>query len=105
MPTESHLSLQQVLDRLDCTSNSFRKCLHVLQKICYSRKILPATYELAGVRLVSDNPPAHGGFSDAYKGKLVEDVCVKQFRITAQGDREKVKEVPHLLRIYWTAIG
>jgi hypothetical protein len=28
----------QVLDRLDSTSNSFRKCLHELQAICHSKR-------------------------------------------------------------------
>jgi serine/threonine protein kinase len=71
----------------------------VLQTICRSKKILPTTYELAGVRAVPGNSVACGGFCDAYRGTISEDVCIKQLRISTTGDRDMVKEVPCLLNI------
>ena len=77
----------------------------MLRKICHSRKILPATYELAGVQLVPEIQTAYGGFSDIYKGTLSEAICIKKLRITTQGDQEKIREVPHSLSLDWIAIG
>jgi len=98
------LSLPQILDRLDSTSDAFRKCLQVLQEICCSKQILPTTYELAGARLTREaDSIIYGGFCDAHKGTLTEDVCIKKLRISSTG-RKKVEEVPHFLNTCWTTI-
>ena len=96
--TESRLQVPQVLDRLDSTSNPFRKCLHVLQTICHSKMMLPKTFTLAGVQLVPGGSPAYGGSSDTFKGTISEEVCIKQLRISTV-DREKVTKVPRSLNL------
>jgi len=98
MQVGSHLPLSQVLDRLDSTSDPFRKCLHALQTICHSKMILPTTFGLARVQFPPGNPLAYGGFSDTYRGIVSEEVCIKQLRISV-ADREKVKQVPRSLNL------
>ena len=87
--------LLQILILLDRTGGSSKKCLQVLRKICGLRKVLPTTYELPkNVSPIGELPSAFGGFCDAYEGTLNAKVCIKKLRISATGDREKVKEVP-----------
>ncbi|KAF9789156.1 kinase-like domain-containing protein, partial [Thelephora terrestris] len=65
------------------------KCLHVLKKICSSKRILPSAYEVSG-KLSCDtaHPVAYGGFCDAYRGTLdLETVCIKRLRISSTGDQ------------------
>lgn len=94
---EARLMLSQILVRLDRTGGSSRKCLHVLRKICGFRKVLPTTYELSrDVLPIRQSPDAFGGFCDAYEGTLSVRVCIKRLKISATGDLEKVKKVPHL---------
>ena len=87
----------QILDNLDNRGSPFRKCLHLLQKICGSRAVLPSTYEVSGELLVTTTLPiAYGGFYDVYKGTLSgENVCIKRLRISAAGDLAAVKRVAH----------
>jgi len=90
------LPLPQILDRLDSTSDAFRKCLHVLQTICCSKQILPTTYELTGAQLArGKDPTTYGGFCNAYKGTLTEGICIKELRISST-DQEDVKKVSRL---------
>ena len=97
LPAQPRSPPSQILDNLDPTGEPFRKCLHVLQKICSSRMTLPAMYEVSGTLLFSTTEvKAYGGFCDVYKGTLdTSDVCIKRLRISATGDRKKVKQVPH----------
>ena len=87
----------QIIDGLDSVTSSFRKCLHVLQKICSSRVVLPPTYEVSGeLSSTATQPVAFGGFCDAYKGTLGgADVCIKKLRISTTGDQVAVKQVSH----------
>lgn len=59
--------------------------------------ILPATYEVSGtLSFNTTQAVAYGGFCDAFKGSLGNsDICIKRLRISATGDREMVKQVPH----------
>ncbi|KAF9789160.1 kinase-like domain-containing protein, partial [Thelephora terrestris] len=70
------------------------KCLHILQKICGSKQILPSTYEVSGqLSLDSIRTIAFGGFCDAYSGTLdQEKVCIKRLRISLTGDQALVKQ-------------
>ena len=72
-----------------------RKCLHVLQKICRSRRVLPSTYEVSGKLSFSTmGVVAYGGFCDVYKGSLGgADVCVKRLRVSNTGDQANIKKV------------
>jgi len=92
---EAQLILSQILIRLDRTGGSSRKCLHVLRKICGSRKVLPTAYELSrDVLPIRQSPDAFGGFCDAYEGTLSVRVCIKRLKISVTGDLGKVKKVP-----------
>jgi len=75
--------------------SSSRKCLHVLQKICGSRIILPSTYEVSGeLSLSTEGVIAYGGFCDVYQGFLGgAGVCIKLLRISDMGDQAMVKKV------------
>ena len=72
-----------------------RKCLHVLQKICGSRMVLPSTYEASGKLSFSTmGVVAYGGFCDVYKGSLGEaGVCIKRLRTFATVDQTMIKQV------------
>ena len=97
-PTTSRSSLSQVLDSLNPQGSPFRKCLHVLQKLCTSGAILPLTYEVSGeLSITITGPVAFGGFCDAYKGTLGgADVCIKRLRIFTRGDQMAYKRVRRL---------
>ena len=85
----------QVLGQLDCTSQPFRKCFQVLQKICSFWAILPASYQVSeALSFTSKVPAAFGGFCDAYKGTLSTGaaVCIKRIRICTTDDKEKLKQ-------------
>ena len=92
---EAQLMLSQIMIRLDRTGGSSRKCLHMLWKICGFWKVLPTTYELSRdvlpIRQVLD---VFGGFCDTYEGTLNVRVCIKQLKISANGDLGKIKKVP-----------
>jgi len=96
---ESQLTLSQILIHFDRTGGSSRKCLHVLRKICGSRKVLPTTYELStrDVLPIRQSPDAFGGFCDAYEGTLSASVrvCIKRLKVSVIGDLERLKKVPH----------
>jgi len=96
-PIRSHSSSPQIFDGLDPMDSSYRKCLHVLQKICSSRMILPAMYEVSGTLSISTTQVvAYGGFCDVYRGSLgASDVCIKRLRVSATCDRAMVKQVTH----------
>ena len=86
--------VSQVLVRLDRIGGKSRKCLHVLRRICGSRKILPTNYELSKELLLSsEQPKSSGGFCDAYEGTLSVKVCIKRLKISVTCDQEKIKEV------------
>lgn len=90
--------ISQVLVRLDRTGGTSRKCLHVLRKICGSRKVLPANYELSKELLPPNQlPNTFGGFCDAYEGTLSVKVCIKRLRVSDTCDLERIKEVSHSL--------
>lgn len=95
MPTKPRSPPPQLFDDPDSSGSAFRKCFYVLQKICSSRTILPATYEVSGeLSFSTTQVMAFGGFCDVYKGSLgVFDVCIKRLRISTTGDRIKVKQV------------
>ena len=91
----SHLSPPQTLDGLDGMGSSFRRCLLLLRKICSSRTVLPATYEVSSaLSFNAMEVVARGGFCDVYKETLlIGDVCIKRLRISTTGDQAKVKQV------------
>ena len=67
----------------------------MLQKICSTRRVIPATFDVSGALL----PPEEVGpreFSDRYKGSLSAEVCIKNLRIYSHGNQDATKEVPHL---------
>ena len=74
-----------------------RKCLHILQKICSSKRILPPTYEVSGeLSLSTMEVAAYGGFCDAYRGTLDRaGVCIKRLRISTTGDQAMVRKVSY----------
>ena len=85
----------QVLERLDCTGQPFRKCFQILQKICGFRATLPASYQVSeALSFTSEVPVAFGGFCDAYRGTLGTgaDICIKRIRICAIDDKERLKQ-------------
>ena len=85
----------QILGSLDSTGAPFRKCLHLLGKICSSRTVLPPSYELSGELSFSTHQEiAYGGFCDVYKGaRGSAEVCIKRFRVNSTDNQEKVKQV------------
>ena len=86
----------QTYDRLVHAGGPSKTCLHVLRKICGTRKVLPSACEVLGTL-----SPLIGGhdtqeeFRDAQRGFLSynADVCVKKFY--APGGGEALPEVPH----------
>ena len=69
----------------------------MLQKICGTKKILPATYDVSGTLSIHNEPPrAHGGFCDAFIGTLRTEVCVKKLRVYTSGSQDAAKEVARL---------
>ena len=90
-----HLSPPQILDGLDGTGSSFRKCLLLLRKICSSRTVLPASHKVSSaLSFNAMEVVARGGFCDVYKETLlIGDVCIKRLRISTTGDQAKVKQV------------
>ncbi|KAF9789176.1 kinase-like domain-containing protein [Thelephora terrestris] len=82
-----------MLDGLDPAGQPFRKCLHILQKLCASKMMLPSSYEVSGkLSFNSTDAIAYGGFCDVYDGSLdLERVCVKRLRVSAAGDRALTK--------------
>ena len=95
MPAESCSFPLQTLDGLDHTGSPFREGLHVLQEICSSRVILPATYEVSGELSFSTTEPVTSSvFNDIYKGSLDKvDVCIKRLR--THEDPAEAKQVFH----------
>ena len=87
----------QILDILDPTDLSFRKCLDALQEVCSDRMILPSTYEVSGeISFATSSMAASGSFCDVYQGTLGHaKVAIKRLRIGPQDDEEKVSQVPH----------
>ena len=96
-PTTSHSSTPQILGGLDLMGSPSRKCLHVLQKICSSRMILPSVYEVSGeLSSTATHPDAFGRFCDVYKGTLGgADICIKRLRISTTGDQAAVRRVTY----------
>lgn len=97
-PNQFHLSPLQILDNIDRTGPQSRKCLHVLREICFSRTVLPSTYEVSGELscCTTGQPVACGGFSDIHKGTLNgEDVCIKLLREPTKGNKAAVGQVIH----------
>lgn len=88
----------QVLPKLDHTSQPFRKCIQMLQKICGLRGTLPLSYKISvPPSFVSEQPVAFGGFCNAYKGKAGTgmDVCIKKIRIYDTDNISQLKQVSH----------
>ena len=88
---------------MDSTSAPFRKCLHVLKKICDSWVILPSSYELSDeLSFDTHQAVAVGGFCDVYKGAYgPAEVCIKRFRVYSAGDQKKVKQVHRCIIFSW----
>ena len=77
---KSCLPSSQILDSLDRTGSPFREGLHLLQEICSSRAIFPATYEVTSELSLGTTKLPFGGANYIYKGTLGKaDVCVKRF--------------------------
>jgi len=72
----------QVLDTLAPTSSAFKGCLRALELICKTWKILPKSYTLPGIPLItSSHPVVPGAIADIYEGTLNgSKVHVKQTR-------------------------
>ena len=72
-PTKSCPSSSQILDGLNHTDSPFREGLHILQKICSLRAILPASCGVLGELSFSIMWPVSScGTADVYKGSLNE---------------------------------
>lgn len=94
MPTISRSSRLQILDGLDRAGSPFREGLHVLQEICGSRAVLPATYDMPDKLSLNTNWVASDGSSAIYKGSLGgADVRIKRLRTYTT-------QVPHFRDIW-----
>ena len=91
----------QVLDGLDRTGSIFREVLHVLQELCISQAVLPATYEVTD-EISFKKPFTYGGLDHPYKGSLGgADVGVKRVPKFRDDDRwVDVMQVPHPRYLY-----
>jgi hypothetical protein len=91
----SPLKPAQILDVLDPTSSSFRKCLHELRHICGTGMIIPASYILPPDLLNIDHyPVASGGSGNVHEGIFNgSKVCIKRARIYSKDDLKKATKV------------
>lgn len=97
LPSASFQLMKQSLQSLKViptSDDASRRCLHKLQTICSSRKILPSSYLItSGLSKIGDLPVASGGFGDVWKGTYGSVVvAIKCPRITLT-DRDHVEKV------------
>ena len=85
----------QILDTLDPSSSTFRRCLRELRHICGTRTILPTSYTFSSQRLgIGHRPVASGGSGDVYEGTLDgSKVCVKRVRVYSRDGQTKSTKV------------
>jgi len=85
----------QLLDTLPPASPTYKKCLRVLRWTCGTRGILPMSYTLPDIRLItSSHPVAFGAGADVYEGNTDGGkVCVKRVRVYSDGDMRGVQKV------------
>ena len=72
-----------MLDVLEPSSNTFRKCLRELRRVCGAKGILPTSHTVPSDLLGIDTDPfASGGFADVYHGTLNGlGVCIKRVQV------------------------
>ena len=70
------------------------RCFRVLRKVSPAHGVLPKSYFLPGVALISVLPYACGGSTDVWKGQLDgNQVCVKALRTQDAANLDKIKRV------------
>lgn len=91
----SPLKLEQVLDDLDHSSPTFRKCLRELRSVCGTRGVLPTSYALSSRPLdIEPEPFAWGGYGDVYLGSLDgSKVCMKRVQMHNMSASQRANEV------------
>jgi hypothetical protein len=95
----SSLTRHQVLDVLDPTSPTFRKCLREIRHICGTKWKLPNsfTFSLQGLD-IGQQPVTSGGSGDVYEATLNNrKVCVKRVRIYSKDGPVMATKVPDLV--------
>ena len=85
----------ETLDIVPLDTESFRKCLRALRKVCGHTGLLPSSYMLsAEVEKAVSLPDAQGGHSDVYRGTYNGAfVVIKELRTTLSDDEGLVKKV------------
>lgn len=74
----------------------FGRCLHVLRKICGTRKVFPSGCELSGkLSIFAGTPVVDQELYSEKRGSLSDstEVCIKSLRPHGLSDQEKSKEV------------
>lgn len=85
----------QVLNCLDPSGPTFRKCLRELRSLCGTSMVLPTSFTLPSQLLEIDPIPLTSGSScDVYRGILNGSrVCVKRVRVYAQDTQQTAAKV------------